>query len=109
MFGRKAAAHPGAISVEEYDFLDKSAEFARLWAEPDGPMTALIEPRNLGADPFLFGMAMVDAIRHAARAYAHAVNIEEDAALARIYEGFDAERGNHTTALDTLQMPGETH
>lgn len=108
MFGKKKqSGHPGAISVDEYDFLDKSAEFARLWAEPDGPMTALIEPRNLGADPFLFGMAMVDTIRHAARAYAHAVNIGEEDALARILEGFDAERGNNTTGLDTMQLPGE--
>ena len=103
MFGKGPKPHPGAIDIAGMDFLDRSQEFARLWVETDGPMTALIEPRNLGADPFLFGMAMVDTIRHAARAYARAVNIGEDEALARILEGFDAERGNNTTDLDTLQ------
>ena len=96
------ASNPGAIDIAGMDFLDRSREFARLWAEKDGPMTAVIEPRHLGADPFLFGIAMVDTVRHAARAYAHAVNIGEQDALDRVFEGFDAERGNHTTDLDTL-------
>ena len=104
MFGRKAKdQHPGAIDVAGMDWLDNSREFARLWVEPDGPMTALINPHHLGPDPFLFGMATVDAIRHAARAWAQAVNISEEEALARIFEGFDAERGNNTTGLDTIQ------
>ena len=64
-----------------YDFLSKSLEFARLWAEPEAGMTAIIEPRNLGADPFLFGMALVDAARHGAKAYAQAVNISEEDAI----------------------------
>ena len=108
MLGKKSnGARLGQIDVGEFDFLDNSLEFARLWAEPEGPMTAIIEPRHLGADPFLFGMAMLDAIRHAARAYAHAVDISEEQALARIFEGFDAERGNNTTDLHTLQDNGE--
>lgn len=108
MFGRgKAPAeHEGEISIEGMDFLGASQEFARLWAEPDGPMTALINPHHLGGDPFLFGMATVDAIRHAARAWAAAVNIPEEEALARIYEGFDAERANNTTGLDTMHDGG---
>lgn len=110
MFGRKAAAgREGEISTEGMEFLDGAREFARLWAEPEGPMTAIIDPRNLGADPFLFGMAMVDAMRHASRAYAQAVNISEEEALARIYEGLDAERGNNTTGLDTVQDLGDAN
>ena len=107
MLGGKKSGRNGEIDVTEYYILDGSREFARLWCEPDGPFTCLIEPRNLGPDPFIFGMAMIDTIRHAARAYAQAVGITEEEALARIYEGFDAERGKHTTGLDTIQDLGE--
>jgi len=105
MFGqRKPSGSQGAeIALDNMDFLADSREFARLWAEPGGPMTALINPHHLGADPFLFGMAMVDAMRHAARAWAQAVDIAEADALARIYEGLDAERAGNTTGLDTVQ------
>ena len=86
----------GEIDVAGLDFLDGSQEFARFWSEPEGEQTFIIEPRALGADPFLFGMAMVDAIRHAAIAYSRAVNISEGQALARIMEGFQAELTNPT-------------
>ena len=111
MFGRRksAAEHEGAIALDGLDFLGNSREFARLWAEPGGPMTALIVPQNLGADPFLFGMAMVDAARHAARAWSQAVGISEEDALARILEGFDAERGHHTTDLQNPPAEGSSH
>jgi len=94
--GGKKSGRRGEIDVTTFDFLDRSHEFARMWSEPGGEQTFIIEPRAIGADPFLFGMAMVDAIRHGAKAYAHAVNISEDEALARIFEGFDAERSNPT-------------
>ena len=96
MFGKKAGARLGEIDVSEFAFLDGSHEFARLWAEAGGPMTCIIEPRALGADPVLFGMAMVDAIGHGAKAYAQALGIPEEEALARIWEGLDAERANPT-------------
>src|SRR6478609_7448568 len=85
MFGRKGG-RAGEIDVSGFDFLDGSAEFARLWAEPDGPMTCVIEPRALGPDPFLFGMALVDAAQHGAKAYAHALGIPEEQAFARIWQ-----------------------
>ena len=96
IFGRNKAGRAGEIDVTAFDFLGNSVEFARLWHEPDGPFTCIIEPRNIGADPALFGMAMVDAIRHGAKAYAQAIRIPEEEALARIWEGFDAERANPT-------------
>ena len=107
MFNKKKSGRDGEIDVAGYDFLDGSREFARLWCEPEGPFSCLIEPRNLGPDPFIFGMAMVDTIRHAARAYAQAVGITEEHALEVIYEGFDAERAKNTTGLDTIQDMGE--
>lgn len=71
-------------------------EFLRLWATPDGPVFCFINPVPVGADPFGFGLAIVDAIGHAAKAYSKAVQISEAEALARIWEGVDAERARPT-------------
>lgn len=95
MFGKKKAL-AGEIDLSGLDFLEGSTEFARMWHGQDDGLIAIIEPRGLGADPALFGMAIVDTIRHGAKAYAQAVNTSEDEALARIWEGFDAERSNPT-------------
>ena len=107
MFGRKSAEREGAIDVAEFGFLEGAEEFARMWASAGAGQTFIIEPRNLGADPFLFGMAMVDAIRHGAKAWAHAIDIPEDEALARIFEGFDAERASPTDDPIDITSPGE--
>ena len=78
-------------------------EFLRVWAKPDGgPVTCFVNPAPIGADPFAFGIAMVDCVRHAAKAYAKAVNIDEEEALARIWEGLDAERDAPTD--DPIQL-----
>ena len=66
MFGSKGKGRKGEIDLSGLDFLDGSHEFARFWSEPDGEQTFIIEPRALGADPFMFGMALVDAMRHGA-------------------------------------------
>ena len=100
MFGNKSTQHPGAISVEELEFLEKSVEVARLWVEDEGPATCLIQPDRL-AEPEMFGMLMVDAIRYGARAFAQCYGLSEQEALQRIWAGVDMERGNHTTGLDT--------
>ncbi|MFN2099551.1 DUF5076 domain-containing protein [Altererythrobacter sp. MF3-039] len=100
IFGKKSG-WDGEIDVSSFDFLANASEFARLWNEEGEGLTAIIEPRGLAPDPFVFGMAMVDTIRHAAKAYAHAVQIPEEDALARIWEGFEAERDNPT---DTPQQ-----
>ena len=105
MFGKKSG-RAGEIDVGGFSFLGRSAEFARLWAEPDGPMTCIIEPRALGPDPFLFGMALVDAVGHGAKAYAHALGIPEEQALARIWEGLDAERANPTDEPHEIDADG---
>jgi len=105
MFGKKSG-RAGEIDVSGFGFLDGSLEFARLWAEPQGPMTCIIEPRALGPDPFLFGMALVDAVHHGAKAYAHALGIPEDQALARIWEGLDAERANPTDEAQQIDPDG---
>lgn len=93
------------ISVDGYDFLDNSVEVARLWVENNGPATCLIQPERL-SEPEMFGMLMVDAIRHAAVAFAQCQGIAEDQALARIWAGLDAERGDPTSPIDTVQDYG---
>ncbi len=97
----------GEIDVSGFDFLDGSLEFARLWSEPEGEQTFIIEPRALGADPFLFGMAMVDCIRHAAIAYSRVVGVDEEHALQRILQGFQAELSNPTDEPRPLDDAGE--
>ena len=98
---------PIPIDLTPYvDLLGNSREFLRLWALKDGPVTCFVNPAALGADPMLFGMAVVDAVRHAAKAWSQAVNCPEHEALARIWEGLDAERAAPT---DTpTQMPTTT-
>lgn len=114
MFGRKpkvlASAEPfrGALSVDGIDVLENAVEVARLWVENNGPATCVIQPGVL-QQPEIFGMLMVDCIRHAARAYAQSNGLSEEEALARIWEGLDMERDNHTTGLDTVQDAGKSH
>ena len=97
-----------AISIEDYDFLDQSYEVARLWVEHKGSAACLIQPNNLD-EPEMFGMLMVDCVRHAARAYAQTLDITEGDALERIWTGLDAERDKNTTDLDTVQNFGKAN
>ncbi|WP_379552591.1 DUF5076 domain-containing protein [Erythrobacter sp. W53] len=101
MFGKKQADF-AEIDVSSFDFLADSVEVARLWVENEGPATCIIQPDKL-EDPRHFGLLMVDAIRHGARAYAQCYGISEEDALAAIWQGVDMERANNTTGLDTIQ------
>ena len=94
--------HPNAISVKGYEFLENSYEVARLWIEDGGPATCVIRPDSL-IDPEMFGMLMVDTVRHAGRAFAQYLNLTEEQALARIWAGLDLERNNPTTDIKTIQ------
>lgn len=88
-----AADKPIPIDLTPYaQNLVGAREFLRLWATPSGATFTFINPVPVGADPAGFGAAIVDAVRQAAKSYARAVNIPEDHALARIWEGVDAER-----------------
>lgn len=104
MFGKKknGGRFDNAIAVDDFDFLDQSHEIARLWVEDGAGATCLIQPDKLEL-PEMFGMLMVDCVRHGARAYAQAHSISETDALARIWNGLDAERERNTTGLDTVQ------
>ena len=101
MFGKKKTLE-GEIDVSSLDFLSDSTEIARLWVENEGPATCIIQPDKL-AEPEMFGLLMVDSIRHGARAYAQCYGMSEQEALKRIWDGVDMERSNNTTGLDTIQ------
>ena len=108
MLGMKGSEHPEAISVAGLDLLDNSVEVARLWVENEGPATCIIQPERL-AEPEMFGMLMVDAIRHGARAFSQCYGMTEQDALSRIWRGVDAERADPSSPLDTIQDYEEGH
>lgn len=85
-------AKPIPIDLVDYaELLQGGREFLRVWTKGDATLT-FVNPRPIGADPAIFGIAMVDVIRNAAATYAKATGTSEDQALARIWEGLDAER-----------------
>ena len=86
--------------VPYHEMLDGSREFLRAWAKPDGGATSyFVNPRALGPDPALFGIALVDAARHAAEAWAKALERPADEMFDRILQGFGAERSAPSTDL----------
>jgi hypothetical protein len=86
--------------------IEGAREFLRVWMRPDGVSATFVNPVPVGADPAGFGAALVDCIRQAARSYARAVNIDETDALARIWQGVDAERGRRTDSpIQFVQRP----
>jgi hypothetical protein len=102
---RKTQRDKNSIKIDELDFLDNSYEVARMWVENGGPATCIIQPERL-VEPEMFGMLMVDAIRHAAVAFARCHDISEAEALHRIWSGLDAERDFETSPITTLQNYG---
>ena len=106
MFGRKGSAR-NELDISNVGGLEDSREFLRMWAQADGPVTCFIDPSAIGADPAMFGIAVVDALRHGALAYAQAVGIGEEEAFARIMEGFDAEMNHPTDEPRPLGGEGE--
>ncbi|MFA5969350.1 MAG: DUF5076 domain-containing protein [Sphingomonas sp.] len=90
-------ALPVPIDLAPYaQNLGGAREFLRMWATPAGANFTFINPVPVGADPAGFGAALVDAVHQAAKVYAQAVQLTEAQALARIWEGVDAERGGTT-------------
>lgn len=108
MAGGEAVPFDGELDVGNLDALRDANEFLRMWSRPGGEVTCVIDPPALGADPMLFGMALADALRHGAKAYAHAVDITEDHAFARIRQGLDAELNNPTDTPRSITT-GTTH
>ena len=108
MFGDKKSL-PNELDISGVPLAEGSKEFLRMWNREGGEVTCFIDPRAIAPDPAVFGIAMVDAIRHGAKAYAQAVGISEAQALARIWDGFDAERGHPTDHPRQLGDDGGIH
>ncbi|KQT32388.1 hypothetical protein ASG29_11395 [Sphingomonas sp. Leaf412] len=77
-----------------------SGEFLRAVNVPGGSTSYIIDPGALAADPLAFGMALVDCVRHGARAWSQATGVDEETVRDRIWEGLDAERARNTTELN---------
>jgi hypothetical protein len=82
--------------------LEGAGEFLRMWNHPTGGVTCFIDTAPIGDDPFVFGLALMDCVGHGANAYAEALGISIEEAMARILEGFDAERENPTDVPASL-------
>lgn len=108
MFGDKKSL-PHELDVSAVPGLEESREFLRMWNREGGEVTCFIDPGAIHPDPAVFGIAMVDAVRHGAKAYARAVGISEAQALARIWDGFDAERGHPTDQPRQIGPDGDLH
>jgi hypothetical protein len=96
----------GAMDLaDQHELLENSTEIARLWVQGGGPGHFFINAYKM-LDARMFGMMITDTVRHAARAYAHALGVSETEAAANIWRGIDEERERHTTELKTID-PGE--
>jgi len=83
---------PIPIDLVDYaEMLGNSREFLRVWTKGNSTLT-FVNPRPIGPDPAIFGIAIVDVIRNAAATYAKATGTSEEKALERIWAGLDAER-----------------
>lgn len=93
------------LDISSYDRPPHAREFMRMWSDDGGGAICFVDPAALGADPFLYGIAIVDAIRHGANAYAQAVNITPEQAFDRIMEGFSAEMEQPTDMPKQVNRP----
>ena len=86
----KNALAPPELAKEE-----GSAEVLRMWVCKDWNrlQVSLVTHHH---DPAVWGIALADAMRHAAKAYALKGAISENDALSRIKQAFDAEWGAPT-------------
>ncbi|WP_425229374.1 DUF5076 domain-containing protein [Sphingomonas sp.] len=106
---------PIAIDLTAHaQLIEDAREFLRLWASEDGPITCFVNPRPLGPDPYLFGVALNEAVTHGARTYASATGIGIEEAEARIRQGFAGEADGDAPPLPaddefiTYTQPGKS-
>ena len=83
--------HPRAIPIDEAPLTSRSAEVARIWITDRGGSTVLIAPDVLG-DAEMFGVLIADAVDHAAKAHAQALDMTEEQAATLIWRGIDRAR-----------------
>jgi len=97
-----------AIQLENGDRLtDESREVARIWVTNNAGSSVWIDATVL-EDPTVFGILMADTIRHAARAYVHAWDLDEQEALQAIVDGVGQELLEQFEEITTIE-PGSLH
>ena len=97
-----------AIPLEHGDNLtDESREVARIWVTNNAGSSVWIDATVL-EHPNVFGFLMADTIRHAARAYAHAWNLDEHETLQAIVDGVGQELREQFEEITTIS-PGSLH
>ena len=95
--------HPNSISLEDGDVLtDDSHEVVRIWITNGAGSSVWIQPGIL-ADPRVFGYLMSDTVRHAARAYAAAYEMDEADALQAIVDGLAEELREQFGDITTIR------
>lgn len=95
--------HPNAIALENGDALtDQSHEMVRIWITNGGGSSVWIEPGLLD-DPRVFGYLISDTVRHAARAYAAAYEMDESEALQAIVDGLAEELREQFGNIETIE------
>jgi hypothetical protein len=95
--------HPNALSLEKGDVLtDDSHEVVRVWITNGAGSSVWIQPGIL-ADARVFGYLMADTVRHAARAYAAAYEMDESEALQAIVDGLAEELREQFGDITTIQ------
>ena len=95
------------IRLENGDILTaESSEVARIWVTNNAGSSVWINPRVL-AEPLDFGYLMADTLRHAAKAYAAAWDVDEDLALQTMCDGFAAELREQVRDIETIQAAGK--
>jgi hypothetical protein len=98
---------PQEIKLENGDILtEDSAEVARIWITDGAGSSVWIQPDVL-EDPLYFGYLMADTVRHAAIAYAQRWDMDEQAALQAMCDGFAAELREQVSNIETIQAAGK--
>ena len=97
------STHPNEIALENGDTLtEDSHEVARVWITNNAGSSVWIKAFML-EDPRVFGFLMADTIRHAAKAYAGAWNLDENEALQAIVNGVAEELREQFNDVETIQ------
>ena len=76
-------------------------EVLRAWNMNDGHQVFLVKP-DAFEDPFIWGMNLVDAMKHIAGAIGEGDPTREQQAFHRVLEGFMAELQNPTDQPETV-------
>ena len=101
MFSRipKQTLAPPDLAKEE-----GSAEILRMWVRKDWSRLQ-VSLSTHHDDPAVWGIALADVVRHAAKAYALKGAMSENAALHRIKQVFDAEWGTPSDLPEGRLIP----